>query len=721
MNILAINPRLIVYKDFIDYPYFLNINLYINLWFLLDNSQKNLNIDVFDSFNSADAKLIKTEDYYIFWSDFNYSNYKWDYDYIIINFSPFILYNEENIHWINYVLELYKNSKIIFLNSYSWWFCYFEYKKDFLVEKWLKLDYLLNWNSHLELANILGIKTKDNNSYLKYSTLDKLINLESYLFFLKKVSDYWLLDFYKIKENTLPFYTSKWCIFNCSFCTSTNKKIKWYFEYTHDLIEWEIKYLKEKYNVEKLIIIDALFNKSLEQANKILDLFIKYNIKIEIPNGVRLDLLDECLIEKLSKLVSCLSISIESWSKKINDEVIRKWLNFKKINEICSLARKHNLKLVSHYIIGFPEETKKDINETLELAYKLFIDYWVTPLLQFATPMPGTKLSFDSKLDLMNINLFEKFQTDYFLESKNFTKEELITLKNNFYKKIEVTKTKKIIINLTYLCQNNCVFCATWDRHKLSQDFSFVVAELIKYYKKWIRLLDLDWWEPTLYKDLLRVIKIAKKIGYRYINLTSSWRNYKDINLLENILAAWVDSILISLHWSDEFIHDKITRKNWSFKETILGLDNVLKLKNKHKFNFWINITLCKINEDDLKKYLDFIKKWNPDVVNIQFMTPFGNADWSDKLEQDTEKCCKVLKTYINDYWYNIQLINLPFCYMEGFEKHVMWDVNKMERDMLFVGERPSNLYDYLSLERQKNKKCDNCIYSIICDWFYKF
>jgi tRNA A37 methylthiotransferase MiaB len=44
--------------------------------------------------------------------------------------------------------------------------------------------------------------------------------------------------------------------------------------------------------------------------------------------------------------------------------------------------------LVSHYIIGFPEETKKDINETLELAFKLFIDYGVIPLLQFATPMP---------------------------------------------------------------------------------------------------------------------------------------------------------------------------------------------------------------------------------------------------------------------------------------------------------------------------------------------
>jgi MoaA/NifB/PqqE/SkfB family radical SAM enzyme len=35
---------------------------------------------------------------------------------------------------------------------------------------------------------------------------------------------------------------------------------------------------------------------------------------------------------------------------------------------------------------------------------------------------------------------------------------------------------------------------------------------------------------------------------------------------------------------------------------------------------------LCKINEDNLEEYLDLIEKWNPDIVNIQFLTPFGSA-----------------------------------------------------------------------------------------------
>jgi MoaA/NifB/PqqE/SkfB family radical SAM enzyme len=60
---------------------------------------------------------------------------------------------------------------------------------------------------------------------------------------------------------------------------------------------------------------------------------------------------------------------------------------------------------------------------------------------------------------------------------------------------------------------------------------------------------------------LIRVVKIAKKIGYRYINLTSSGRKYKDIDFLESILVSGVDSILVSLHGTSEKIHDEITRK----------------------------------------------------------------------------------------------------------------------------------------------------------------
>jgi hypothetical protein len=49
IKILAINPKIKINKDFIDYPYYLNINLYLNLLAISININ-NSNIDIFDSF-----------------------------------------------------------------------------------------------------------------------------------------------------------------------------------------------------------------------------------------------------------------------------------------------------------------------------------------------------------------------------------------------------------------------------------------------------------------------------------------------------------------------------------------------------------------------------------------------------------------------------------------------------------------------------------------------
>jgi MoaA/NifB/PqqE/SkfB family radical SAM enzyme len=96
-----------------------------------------------------------------------------------------------------------------------------------------------------------------------------------------------------------------------------------------------------------------------------------------------------------------------------------------------------------------------------------------------------------------------------------------------------------------------------------------------------------------------------------------------------------------------------------------LGLDNILLLKTKYNFNFGINITLCKINEDNFRDYLYFIEKWKPNIVNVQFLTPFGNAENLANLEQNIEKCSNILKEEISNFSYDINIINLPFCYMQ--------------------------------------------------------
>ena len=68
--------------------------------------------------------------------------------------------------------------------------------------------------------------------------------------------------------------------------------------------------------------INYLFNQNLNDTKAFLDMFLALEIAIEIPNGVRLDLLDEEAIIKLAQLMKTLSVSIESGDKYVNDEII---------------------------------------------------------------------------------------------------------------------------------------------------------------------------------------------------------------------------------------------------------------------------------------------------------------------------------------------------------------------------------------------------------------
>lgn len=720
-KILLLNPKLLVYKEHIDYPYFLNIHIFLLFSFFWKNfTQEEVNISFFDAFSSAFTWVKKRGDYFEFWGDFDREKYDTDFDYIFVNFSPFLVYHQQNIENLQAILSSFPQAKIVYVNMYSWGFCYIDYSPEFLRQKWLSFATLLNGRVEEQILSLFWKESSDNPpSFVDYKSLSHTIDFTSYFSFLLQVSQFWVLDFYTITEKSIPFYTSVGCIFSCNFCTSANPKIKWYSSFPLETIEEQIDFLVHKLWAKKLIILDALFNKDREFTLQLLDIFIKYNLKIEIPNGVRIDLLDESIIQKLSQVLTRLSVSIESWSQRVNSMVIWKWLQITQLPEKLSLLKKYGIEVLSHYIIWFPDETKEEINQTLEFAYKQYIDFWVIPLLQFATPLPWTRLWEQVQENLYEENIYEKFQTDSYISSPHFTQEELSLFKENFYKKIEVSKTKKIIINLTYACQNNCVFCATGDRFKLSQDFGYVVWQLINYYKKWVRLLDLDGGEPTLYKDLTRVVKVAKKIGYSFINLTSSWRRLKDTLLLESIIQSGIDSLLISLHWTKDSIHDAITQKQGSFQDTIAWIKNIVETRKKYPIHFGINITLCQQNQKNLEEYLHFIEQFYPDTVNVQFMTPFWNAQEMEALVQDTEKCCLTLKQILPQLSYKVHLINLPFCFMEGFESYVVWDIQKMERDMLFVWETPSNLYNYLAVKRVKKECCTSCTFSIVCDGFY--
>ncbi|MBL4689200.1 MAG: hypothetical protein JKY37_31700 [Nannocystaceae bacterium] len=67
-----------------------------------------------------------------------------------------------------------------------------------------------------------------------------------------------------------------------------------------------------------------------------------------------------------------------------------------------------------------------------------------------------------------------------------------------------------------------------------------------------------------------------------------------------------------------------------------------------------------------------------------------------------------------------LQIINLPYCFMPGYESFMAGDLAKLSRHMVFVNNDEVNLAEYLAERRVKKEVCASCPHACFCGGFYE-
>lgn len=233
-------------------------------------------------------------------------------------------------------------------------------------------------------------------------------------------------------------FTSRGCPFTCTFCSVhlTMTRV-WRGRSPANVIK-EIKECVEKYDIKYFDILDDNFALDLNRAKEICRLIIEENLKIKwsTPNGIRADDIDEELII-LMKKAGCIQIKVapESGNQEVVNRIIKKNLNLNKVKEVVTLCRKHKLSVEAFFVIGFPEETEKNLWDTINYAKelrKLGCDYCY---FFIATPYYGTEMYQNAVangyLDESEYCLSNVFTTTdrFLMKSPNFSSDRLLELK----------------------------------------------------------------------------------------------------------------------------------------------------------------------------------------------------------------------------------------------------------------------------------------------------
>lgn len=191
-------------------------------------------------------------------------------------------------------------------------------------------------------------------------------------------------------RRVVQLFTSRGCPWHCCYCHDLfGKRFR---GRSPENVVAEMKMLQETWRIREFMIDDDVFNFDIRRAKRIFELIPAEGVKatFQFNNGLRLEHFDEDLVRRMAAAgTHFIAVAIESASPRIQ-KMIRKHVHLDRAARTLSWMRKYGIRTLGFFMLGFPTETREEIEETIRCAAALDLD---EALFSIATPYPGTELS----------------------------------------------------------------------------------------------------------------------------------------------------------------------------------------------------------------------------------------------------------------------------------------------------------------------------------------
>lgn len=251
-------------------------------------------------------------------------------------------------------------------------------------------------NNKTDYSNILNLWVKKDGQIIK-NPLRTLINLNEL-----PMQDWTIYEkerFFKPMAGKVSitgnFELSRGCFNKCAYCVNDafqkiykdKGSFLRYREIRHFIKELKEKI--EKYNLSYVYIVAENF---LSMPKQMFDEFIEYYKEIKIPFWINTRV-ETITAEKIKKLeeVGCVSMSvgIEQGNEKFRAEKLNRFMKNDILRKAFKILNNSKIRVSANNIIGFPDETKELIFDTIKLNKELNPNNIIVNIFN---PYRGTKL-----------------------------------------------------------------------------------------------------------------------------------------------------------------------------------------------------------------------------------------------------------------------------------------------------------------------------------------
>ena len=288
---------------------------------------------------------------------------------------------------------------------------------------------------------------------------------------------------------------------------------------------------------------------------------------------------------------------------------------------------------------------------------------------------------------------------------------------------------KLCVIMTGFSCNNNCVVCSVRPFAKKNRDKSFSEIEqmMVSSREKEISSVEFTGGEPTIRKDIIKLISRAKELGFREIALSTNARYFSYRPFLDAAVSAGLNRVTTTIDGHNAKLHDLITRTPGSFDETKAGIIELIKSGVETS----ANTVLCSLNAPFLREVGETISSFGVEVWGILDLIPDGNiADvypkFSVPLSEIRESLHRAFSA-VSDMQF-LELFDFSYCVIpeeiRNSPKTIIFDAFKRSTILKQVGYDPQRFSEsggfYEDIHKERLSGCINCLNNKECAGIWK-
>jgi len=226
-------------------------------------------------------------------------------------------------------------------------------------------------------------------------------------------------------------------------------------------------------------------------------------------------------------------------------------------------------------------------------------------------------------------------------------------------------------LKVGFACNNRCVFCAQGE--KRSEAGTIPLAELTERLRavrgEGPRGLVLTGGEPTIHRDIVRLVATARALGFAPIQVQTNGRMLAYARSIEALLRAGVTEFSPSLHGSTAEVHDGLTRSAGSWAQSLQGIKNVVAARAP----LVTNSVITRANLGDLPALVELLGSVGVRHAQLAYVHPVGTAAtmFAEVVPRLPEVVAPVRAARAVAARFGLRLVTeaIPYCFLQGMEE----------------------------------------------------